>query len=141
MSKEYNLNIPEMIRKENSYIAWLLSGLTKIKDDWVTRDYMFKDIPKDWLEEIKDEPVSIKEIIDGIMPVLFLKDDKDKPIYDRNQVLAIAGRIEANNELRHRPKQTIKEMYDELYTGTIRSQMDYTMFVSGFEASERNRGY
>ena len=65
--KNYKLSIPDMIKKENAEMAYELKHITIVSDNpdininGVTFNNIVNNIPEDWLEEIKEEPISADE--------------------------------------------------------------------------------
>ena len=118
--KRYRLKIPEMIKRKNAIIAADFEAADEVIEfggpaDNIpgyecveARGGIVAQVPKDWLEEIKDKPVSAEEW--GIATY-----GNTAEIQLRNfNTLEMVGAFkagEANNELRHQPKQTFKEWW------------------------------
>ena len=106
--KRYRLKIPDMIRKEDALRStyWGPHDGKSVTPGNAIKD---RDIPKDWLEEIKDEPVSADVALRAhCVP--------ETPNNNFNQGF-IEGFIkgEENNELRHREKQSFMDWSIKAY--------------------------
>ena len=132
MDNRYRVKIPDMVRREDAKMICIFESLDgeELKT-YGSGNPAIDSIPSDWLEEIKDEPVSAEDYeavqrIDGnrynmTMAEICIRSFK-------------AG--EANNELRHRPKQTYREWWEK--------QNRIILFSTGeeiWQAAERNRGH
>ena len=116
--KRYRLKIPDMIKRKNAIIAADFEAADEVIEfggpaDNIpgyecveARGGIVAQVPKDWLEEIKDKPVSAEEW--GIATY-----GNTAEIQLRNfNTLEMVGAFkagEANNELRHRPKMSVEE--------------------------------
>jgi hypothetical protein len=116
--KRYKWKRPESIKPQDAWVYEIIrkDTFTTTGEDWQGRNdegsACFSDIPKDWLEEIKDEPVSAEDWVkstDECSPCLGENVDcKDCSFTFKNMTEAFkAG--EANNELRHRPQRSFEE--------------------------------
>ena len=116
---KYRLKIPEMINKRDAIIAAdfetvdeviEFGGPTDNRPGYLcveARGGIIAPVPKDWLEEIKDDPVSAEGYIkNGIYPppncISAFHSDIKKAFK--------AG--EENQKLRHRPQQSFDEWFD-----------------------------
>lgn len=110
IEKLYNLNIPEIIRKEDAAIAHYFSGCKTVTynksiDKWTGDDgtHVFDtEIPSDWLEEIHDEPVTAE--------YSFYEKWEERSLWENKK--GVSGKLpylegfkagEANEWLRYRP--------------------------------------
>jgi hypothetical protein len=97
MDKKYRLKIPDMIRKQDAWMShWLETNPrygNTLSENYINDScpsYVFESIPKDWLEEVKDEPKSPEELFknwDGVSPM-----------------------AKENNELRHREATKLEDV-------------------------------
>jgi hypothetical protein len=64
--KRYKVNIPNLIKKKHAYIAHYIEINIKngISEYSRCSDPRFEDIPKEWLELIKDGPISLREYLE-----------------------------------------------------------------------------
>ena len=117
--KRYKLKIPEMIRLldleiANDIIDWN-SGVLK-SGKLHTEGLIYnvpEDIPKDWLEETKEEPVNAEEYHhknvstykSGCISLTYMNATVKKEIVKAYKTGA------SDNELRHRPQQSFNEWW------------------------------
>ncbi len=130
--KKYKLKIPNIIKKEDAKIATHLQDGAKGIEIYSTKPN-FNEIPKDWLEEIIEEPVSAEELINSVNPNVRKHRLSDVCQMSLNQLHTLVNKAEANNELRHRPQHT----YDDAHEMFIRCSsplLDSISFEMGWKA-------
>jgi len=127
-NKKFMLNIPNMIRKEDAYLAeeWKVE-----EDDGVIRDDWPTCIPSDWFEEVKDGPIDPPDFSSVIKSAMFpIELTSKKTCYYFG---FIDG--EKNNEIRHLPQQTFEEWQNERKHGFAATAHE------AWQASARNLGH
>ena len=144
MSKRYRLVIPEMINKKDAAIAKAFrenDGVEiplgyEIMKSHTMNGIPFNNIPRDWLEEIK-EP----ETFDGYMSHRFGEDWRDLRYNSSDMANLDAWTVE-NERKKHEPKQSFSEV---LETGKLSEfcQCGHCSdaYAQGWDACEENRGY
>jgi hypothetical protein len=94
-------------------------------------------VPKDWLEEIKDEPVSAEESLRTTTNEMAKENDvRFMSVGFSCGFLNGFKAGEANNELRHRPQQSFDEWWDESYSSKDES-FKFNMSLA-WQASAKN---
>lgn len=147
---KYRLKIPDMVRKEDVWMAKAIItsqtlGENKFVDsqwEYCAGGFNFSYLPKDWLEPIEDSAADITQRVFDDMGL----DHHDMMEFGRRCVKA--GQNDYKE--RHKPKQTFEEMWEN---GNGITCPDKTLWCGagealGFEtfkricrAAEKNRGY
>lgn len=148
MTKKYRLKIPDMIRRED---AWCADALRHVNGEVFherqgaahpcgTGTIWMKDIPSDWLEEIIEEPVSAEELADSIFKEYFNLPRTQSKILDLTypELLAIVQKVEANQKLRNRLKQSFGDALRkfEVWWANAPQIQEYVSKSHGFEIWE-----
>lgn len=101
--KKYKLKVPDLIRKENAPTAIIVKEWQVVTKAEVER----VGIPPDWLEEIKDEPMSDSESINNAIREL-------ESVFGsyahgfRSEVWSIIEKVIHNERSRYKPRQTFE---------------------------------
>lgn len=141
--KRYRLKIPTTIKKEDCFKACNCYGKRdKIIEDtgvWSQDGNMFFGmdyIPKDWLEEIKDEPDSAEN---------WVRQNKEQyvkgtimlgPQINDQYAIAAYKAGAAENELRHKPKQSFSEIF-----GVFKAEFNLDHIKYFVNLWDKNRGF
>lgn len=134
MSKKYKLVIPEMIPRGSAFLAWCLRHNEIYNDDWKDKGYSFNDIPKDWLQEIK-EPETFDEWFQG----RFNSGVSLQGIFTQDDLRACHEWTKENERLKHEPKQRFEEWVNKMYPGFDTHERAQARLI--WDASAKNRGY
>lgn len=155
MDKKYKLIVPEMIRKEDGYLTEQLPDNTVLvfqqsanKRNYVCvyvdkSDPLFEQckelqfcFPEDWLQEIK-EPMTAEEWINGVV----IESENISHEYSlREMAIKAFTAGEANERLKHEPKQSVLEAFKSLHPN-LRPEGAFEYFDLGWHANEKNRGF
>ena len=150
---KYRVIIPDPIPQN---LAWLMFAIRKCGVEYeINEDFSgntdegfnwdFSDIPKDWLEEIEEGPVSARDWVidkydlDGTCERDLLTKNIDCNGFDCVEIYEAGA---ADNELRHRPQQTFREWEKDQCVALQTLMRNYSnAFNEVWNASEKNRGF
>ncbi len=94
-NKNYIINIPDMINKQDAHKADYLKGFGMISGKYVKEN----EIPLSWLEEIEEEPVSAENWVDSKNLVTYFQHCESH----EDQAIEIFKAGEQNQKLIYKP--------------------------------------
>jgi len=122
--KKYRVRIPDMIEKRHAWIANALGCEDTVINELLAFDTLdgtvsFYDIPKTWLEEIKDEPITAEEWLRSEYPERYEGGYiKTSDYHDSNMRHAFRSG-EENERKKHKPDYTLKDALEAYHNSRV----------------------